>query len=190
MDMLVSRIGGKHDVQILDRKQVAKTFKKFKKDLNEKTARSLAEDLGADYLVFGSVTFFGTGGSIDFKVFSGDLAKPPVAVYSLIQDMNNLLPQFSQVVDEMNAKAFDPRSRHLAAGPRPQAQQPQATQAAPLPAPKPAAPEKQAQQQAAVELQSQPASSGSNSTGRTGEPMEKPKTEPNSVEYGYRGSIW
>jgi hypothetical protein len=119
MDMLVSRIGGKHDVQILDRKQVAKTFKKFKKDLNEKTARSLAEDLGADYLVFGSVTFFGTGGSIDFKVFSGDLAKPPVAVYSLIQDMNNLLPQFSQVVDEMNAKAFDPRSRHLAAGPRP-----------------------------------------------------------------------
>ena len=34
MDMLTSRISGKHNVQILDRKQVAKTFKKFKKDLN------------------------------------------------------------------------------------------------------------------------------------------------------------
>ena len=33
MDMLASRIGGKHNVQILDRKQVAKTFKKFKKDM-------------------------------------------------------------------------------------------------------------------------------------------------------------
>ncbi|MBW1771204.1 MAG: hypothetical protein JRJ17_08680 [Deltaproteobacteria bacterium] len=126
MDMLASRIGGKHNVQILDRKQVAKTFKKFKKDLNETTARALAEDLGADYIVSGSVTFFGTGGSIDFKVFSREVAKPPLTTYSLIQDMNNLLPKFSQVVDEMNAKAFDPRSRHLAAGPRPQAQQPQA----------------------------------------------------------------
>ncbi|MGB6930384.1 MAG: hypothetical protein WBH05_14280, partial [Syntrophobacteria bacterium] len=122
MDMLASRISGKHNVQILDRKQVAKTFKKFKKDLNETTAISLAKDLGADYIVSGSVTFFGTGGSIDFKVFSGDVAKPPLAVYSLIEDMNNLLPQFSQVVDEINAKAFAPGSRQVAAGPRPQAQ--------------------------------------------------------------------
>jgi len=146
MDMIASRISGKHNVQILDRKQVAKTFKKFKKDLNETTAISLAEDLGADYIVSGSVTFFGTGGSIDFKVFSGDVAKPPLAVYSLIEDMNNLLPQFSQVVDEMNAKAFDTRSRQVVAGPRPQAQQPQATQAAPLPAPKPAGSASQTQQ--------------------------------------------
>ncbi|MGD9207152.1 MAG: hypothetical protein PVH39_01640, partial [Syntrophobacterales bacterium] len=115
MDMLASRIGGKHNVQVLDRKHVAKTFKKFKKDLNETTARSLAEDLGADYIVSGSVTFFGTGGSIDFKVYRGVMTQPPVAVYSLIEDMNNLLPQFSQVVDEMNAKAFDARPRHLAA---------------------------------------------------------------------------
>ena len=146
MDMLASRIGGKHNVQVLDRKHVAKTFKKFKKDLNETRARSLAEDLGADYIVSGSVTFFGTGGSIDFKVFSGDAAKPPVAVYSLIRDMNNLLPKFSQVVDEMNAKAFDPRSHRVAVVPGPQAQQDQATQAAPLPAPKPAASKPQAQQ--------------------------------------------
>jgi hypothetical protein len=94
--------------------------------------------LGADYLVSGSVTFFGTGGSIDFKVFGADAANPPVAVYSLVEDMNNLLPQFSQAVDEMNAKAFDPGSRHLAAGPRPQA--------ALLPGPKPTGAESQAQQ--------------------------------------------
>jgi hypothetical protein len=153
MDMLASRIGGKQNVQVLDRKHVAKTFKKFKQDLNETTARSLAEDLGADYIVSGSVTFFGTGGSIDFKVFRGDAAKPPLAVYSLIEDMNNLLPQFSQVVDEMNAKAFDPRSHQVAAGPGPQAQQPQATQAAPLPGPKTAASGPQAQQ-----IQAAPAS--------------------------------
>jgi hypothetical protein len=146
MDMLASRIGGKHTVQVLDRNQVAKTFKKFKKDLNQTTAISLAEDLGADYIVSGSVTFFGTGGSIDFKVFSGDATQPPVAVYSLIEDMNNLLPQFSQVVDEINAKAFTPGSSQVAAGSRPQAQQPQATQAASLSAPKPAAPAPQAQQ--------------------------------------------
>ena len=143
MDMLASRIGGKHNVQILDRKQVAKTFKKFKKDLSQTTAISLAEDLGADYIVSGSVTFFGTGGSIDFKVFSGNVTQSPVAVYSLIEDMNNLLPQFSQAVDEMNAKAFDSWSRHVAAGPRPQAQ---VTQATPLPTPKPAGAESQAQQ--------------------------------------------
>ncbi len=143
MDMLASRIGGKHDVQVLDRKQVAKTFKKFKKDLNQTTAGALAEDLGADYIVSGSVTFFGTGGSIDFKVFGADATKPPLAVYRLLEDMNILLPQFSQVVDEMNAKAFDSRSRHVAAGPEPRTQ---ATQAAPLPAPQPGAPAPRAQQ--------------------------------------------
>ncbi len=149
MDMLASRIGGTHDVQVLDRKHVAKTFKKFKKDLNQTTAGALAEDLGADYIVSGSVTFFGTGGSIDFKVFGADVTNPPVAVYSLIEDMNKLLPQFSQVVDEINAKAFDPRSRYLSAGPRPQTQQPQATQAAQFPAPKAAAAEPQVQSAAA-----------------------------------------
>ena len=151
MDMLASRIGGKHDVQVLDRKHVAKTLKKFKKDLNQTTAGALAEDLGADYIVSGSVTFFGTGGSIDFKVFSDDVAKPPLAVYSLVEDMNNLLPQFSQAVDEMNAKAFDPRFRRVATGSKPQAQQPRATQAAPIPASKAAGTEPQAQPpQAAV----------------------------------------
>ena len=80
------------------------------------------------------------------KSLVDEVANPPVAFYSLIQDMNNLLPQFSQVVDEMNAKAFDPRSRQVAAGPRPQAQQPKATQAAPLTTPKPAASAPRAQQ--------------------------------------------
>ncbi len=142
MDMLASRIGGKETVEVLDRNEVAKAFKKFKKDLNETSARSLAQDLGADYLVSGSVTFFGTGGSIDFKVFSQDTTRPPLTIYTLVQDMNNLLPKFSQVADEIKAKGFDTRSHPAVGGPRPLAQQPQAAEAVPPPTPQ-AAPRQQ-----------------------------------------------
>lgn len=145
MDMLASRIGARDKVEILDRNKVAKASKKFKKDLNETTARSLAADLDADYLVSGSITFFGTGGSIDFKVFSRDEAKPPITIYGLVQDMNNLLPRFSQVVDEINAKAFDTSSNLATAWPKQQAQPGPAVAVAPLPTPKTTASEPQPQ---------------------------------------------
>ena len=109
MDMLESHIGGKEGIEILDRNLVAKTFDKFKKDLNETTARSLAQDLGADYLVAGSVTFFGTGGSIDFEVFAKDPSKETFTVYKIIKDKNNLLSDFSQLADEISAKGFAAR---------------------------------------------------------------------------------
>ena len=125
MDMLESHIGGKEGIDILDRNLVVKTFDKFKKDLNETTARSLAQDLGADYLVAGSVTFFGTGGSIDFEVFAKDPSKETFTSYKIIKDKNNLLSDFSQLADEISTKAFGARPQPVGAAPEPQARQPE-----------------------------------------------------------------
>jgi len=123
MDMLESHIGGKKGIDILDRNLVEKASKKFKKDLNETTARSLAEDLGVDYLVAGSVTFFARAGSIDFEVFAADPSKKPFTTYKVIEDMNNLLPEFSYVLDQINVKVFDSDSRLAVAGPKREMQQ-------------------------------------------------------------------
>ena len=124
MDMLESHIGGKESIEILDRSVVAKAFDKFKKDLNETTGKSLAQDLGADYLVAGSLTFFGKGGSIDFEVFAADPSRAPFTTYKVIEDMNNLLPQFSHLVDEISAKAFGARPQPVGAAPESQAAEP------------------------------------------------------------------
>ena len=145
MDMLESHIGGKEGIEILDRSLVAKTFDNFKKDLNESTARSLAQDLGADYLVAGSVTFFGTGGSIDFEVFAKDPAKETFTVYKIIKDKNNLLSDFSQVADEISGKGFAARPQPVGAAPGPQARQPEVEMVAPAPTPKAAPLQQQAQ---------------------------------------------
>ncbi|MCG6981510.1 MAG: VCBS repeat-containing protein [Deltaproteobacteria bacterium] len=147
MDILESHIGGKEGIEILDRNLVAKTFDKFKKDLNETTARSLAQDLGADYLVAGSVTFFGTGGSIDFEVFAKDPSKATFTTYKIIKDKNNLLPDFSLLADEISAKAFAARPQPVGAAVEPQARQPQAGIGAPAPTPKAAPLQQQAQPQ-------------------------------------------
>ena len=147
MDMLESHLGGKGGIEILDRSLVAKAFDKFKKDLNDSTARSLAEDLGADYLVAGSVTFFGTGGSIDFEVFAADPSKTPFTTYKVIENMNNLLPEFSHLVDEISAKAFAAQPQPARAAAEPLARQPEAGMAVPPPAPKTAPPQQQAQPQ-------------------------------------------
>jgi hypothetical protein len=150
MDMLESHIGGNEGIEILDRSVVAKTSDKFKKDLNESTARSLAQDLGADYLVAGSVTFFGTGGSIDFEVFAKDPAKETFTVYKIIKDKNNLLSDFSQLADEISAKAFGARPQPVGAAPAPQARQPEVGMAVPAPTPKTAPLQQQAQAQPSV----------------------------------------
>jgi hypothetical protein len=147
MAMLESRIGSKEGIEILDRNLVAKTFDKFKKDLNETTARSLAQDLGADYLVAGSVTFFGTGGSIDFKVFAKDPSKATFTTYKIIKDKNNLLPEFSLLADEISAKAFAARPQPVGAAVEPQARKPEAGMVAPAPTPEAAPPQQQAQPQ-------------------------------------------
>jgi hypothetical protein len=147
MDMLESHIGGKESIEILDRTLVEKAFKKFKKDLNETTAKSLAQDLGADYLVAGSVTFFGTGGSIDFEVFAEDPSKTTFTNYKVIEDMNNLLPEFSHLVDEISAKAFAAKPQPVTAAPEPLARQPEVETAVPPPTPKTAPPQQQAQPQ-------------------------------------------
>jgi len=149
MDMLESHMGGKEGIEILDRNLVAKAFNKFKKDLNETTAKSLAEDLGADYLVAGSVTFFGRGGSIDFEVFADDPSRAPFTTYKVIENMDNLLPEFSHLADEISAKAFAPRQQPIGAAPEVQARQPEVGMAVPPPTPKTAPPQQQAQPQVA-----------------------------------------
>jgi len=147
MDMLESHIGGKESIEILDRSVVAKAFDKFKKDLNETTGKSLAQDLGADYLVAGSVTFFGRGGSIDFEVFAAAPSRAPFTTYKVIGDMNNLLPEFSHLVDEISAKAFAAQPQPFTAAPEPQARQPEVGMAVPPPTPKTAPLQQQAQPQ-------------------------------------------
>ena len=147
MDMLESHIGGKEGIEILDRSLVAKAFDKFKKDLNDSTAKSLAQDLGADYLVAGSVTFFGTGGSIDFEVFAADPSKTTFTTYKVIENMNSLLPEFSQLVDEISAKGFAPRPHSMMAAPGPMPRQPEVGMAVPPPTPKTAPQQQQAQPQ-------------------------------------------
>jgi hypothetical protein len=147
MDILESHIGGKQGIEILDRNLVVKAFDKFKKDLNETTAGPLAQDLGADYLVAGSVTFFGTGGSIDFEVFAKDPSKSTFTTYKIIKDMNNLLPEFSLLADEISAKAFVARPQPVGAAPVPQARQPEVGTVAPAPTPKAVPLQQQAQPQ-------------------------------------------
>jgi hypothetical protein len=158
MAMLESHLGGNENVEILDMTLVAKVYKNFTKDLNENTAKSLAHDLGADYLVSGTVTFFGTGGSIDFEVFAADPSSPAATKYKVVKDMNNLLPEFGQVVDDINAGVFAADSRLAMTAPGPPPPQVRAPETIPPAAPKTAVPERRVQPPAVAATPMEPAS--------------------------------
>ncbi|MBW1979687.1 MAG: VCBS repeat-containing protein [Deltaproteobacteria bacterium] len=146
MDMLTSRIAANRNVEIVDANTLLKAFKRFRKNLNETTARELLAKVDAAYLVSGSLTFFGQGGSIDFKVYGRDPGTPPYTLSAIVEDRDSLLSRFSQVADNISAKGFAAISSQAAVSPK------VLTPAPPPPpaiASSPASPPAQAQQQRA-----------------------------------------
>lgn len=69
-DMLGSRIAAETGAVIIDKKDVDTALQKVAGRLTAKNMGTFARKVGADYLVFGSITALGAGMSIDARVFS------------------------------------------------------------------------------------------------------------------------
>jgi len=68
VDMLSSRLYWEDKVTVINRQAVEKAAEAVAGTLNESTARKLGSGLGADYVLFGSLTVFGNSVSIDARM--------------------------------------------------------------------------------------------------------------------------
>ncbi len=130
VDMLSSRLYREDKVNIINRQATEKAAAAVGGPLNEGKARTLGTQLGANYVLFGSLTVFGNSVSIDAKMVDVSGKKQTLTFFNQSQSMDQVIPGINLFASDINEKEFgrvmETRQAAPAAGPSsPQAGQPQ-----------------------------------------------------------------
>ena len=97
--MLTSRIAWGDKVTVITRDETEKALSGRPERLNGQDARSLGASLGADYVLFGSVTVIGENVSIDAKMVDVSGASPTLSFFNQCKDMGEVIPFPGMKVD-------------------------------------------------------------------------------------------
>jgi TolB-like protein len=117
MDMLASRISWEGKVVAIEEQLVKNALAGRESTLNETAAREVGTTLGADYVLFGSLTVFGESVSIDAKMIALKEDRPPVSVYAQTKGMGEVIPRINDFAQDINNKIFGRGSAPVAAAP-------------------------------------------------------------------------
>lgn len=120
-DMLSTRLSHPGEVEIVGKDKTTEISKDFSGPMNEEQARSVGGKLGADYVLFGTLTVFGNSVSMDAKMLDMSGAKQTLALYRQSQGMDDVIPSVNEFARDINEKAFGKHSADQvsAAGPPP-----------------------------------------------------------------------
>jgi TolB-like protein len=117
MDMLASRISWEGKVEAIEEQLVKSALAGREGAMNEAAAREVGTTLGADYVLFGSLTVFGESVSIDAKMIALKEERPPVSVYAQTKGMGEVIPRINDFAQDINNKIFGRGSARAAAPP-------------------------------------------------------------------------
>ncbi|WP_033396345.1 CsgG/HfaB family protein [Thermodesulfatator atlanticus] len=110
-DMLSTRLYDDGKVIVVDQAKVNEALKDIKEPITSEKARELGKTLGADYVVIGSLTSFGQKVSLDAKIIPVNENKPPFAVYTYANDLDDLVPKLDDFAKRglayLEGKPFD-----------------------------------------------------------------------------------
>ncbi len=105
-DMLTSRLSDAEKVQVLSREETEKALETVEGPINESTVQDIGLKLGADFVLFGSLTIFGNSVSIDAKMVDVLGKKPTLAFFEHSQGMDEVIPQINNIAGDINEKVF------------------------------------------------------------------------------------
>ncbi len=94
-DMLSTRLFVPGKVSVIDEVEVNKVLVQVKGPLTEAKIREIGQKLGADYVLYGSLTTFGQRTSLDAKLIPVKEDKPPLALYADTNSLDELIPRLS-----------------------------------------------------------------------------------------------
>jgi TolB-like protein len=106
VDMLSSRLSWDNKVIVIQQEATEQALKSVGGSMNEKSARTLGAGLGADYVLFGSLTIFGESVSMDAKMIDVQELKPPVSIFNQGQGMDAVIPKVNAFASDINEKVF------------------------------------------------------------------------------------
>jgi len=104
MDMLTSRMELEGRISVLEKGAVKKALSQDSGEIDSETARKLGESLGADYVVFGSLTKLGDSSSLDLKVVDVKGEKPGSSVYIQARKMEEVIAQVDVLARKIDEK--------------------------------------------------------------------------------------
>jgi hypothetical protein len=91
LDMLSSRVELNGRVAVLEKGRVKKALAQFPGEMDNETARKLGQELGVDFIVYGSLTKLGDSASLDLKVLEVQGEKAPSSVYVQANKMEEIV---------------------------------------------------------------------------------------------------
>lgn len=105
-DMLATRLAWKDKVVVIEPDLVSGAMKKVPPPYTDIKARQLGASMGADAVVFGSVTVLGKAVSLDARVVRSQGNQPALTAYVSTSDLDQVIPSISQFAQRINAEIF------------------------------------------------------------------------------------
>lgn len=129
LDMLTSRIAWEDKILVIEKDLCRKAYERYDGNIKEETARKIGHELGANYVLFGSITIFGNSASLDAKIVDLKGRRPAVTVYEYSRGMDGIIPKINEFATSINDKIFGRTEIKVASKPSAsQTMQPQASQ--------------------------------------------------------------
>ena len=104
--MFSSRVELEGRVSVLERAAVKKAVSEFSGEIDSEAAKKLGETLGADFVVFGSLTKLGDSASLDLKVLAVKGEKPPSLVYVHANKLEEIIGQVDMLARRVEEKSL------------------------------------------------------------------------------------
>jgi TolB-like protein len=105
-DMLSSRLYKEGEVEVLGRQQVEKAAASVSGGFSEPKARELGKLIGADFLLFGSLTVLGNSISMDAKMVDTAGAKPTMSFFEQSEDAGGIISKVNAMATDINQQMF------------------------------------------------------------------------------------
>ncbi len=102
--MFSSRVELEGRILVLERASVKKALTEVSGEIDTETARKVGERLGADFVVFGSLTKLGGSASVDLKVLEVRGEKPASSVYIQAGKMEEIIAQVDVLARKVDEK--------------------------------------------------------------------------------------
>ena len=105
-DMLASRLAANGGAEVIDRNRINELLPGPGAILQDQPAINLGSELGADYVITGSLTSLGTSMSLDAKVFSVSSTFEPISFYASATKEDELINAINQLSWDIAEKVF------------------------------------------------------------------------------------
>ena len=106
VDMLSSRLSRPGAVEVIDQRTVSSLLETITDEISEEVAREIGNRLGAEQVLFGSITAIGDAVSVDTRIVDVQAAEAARPFFVQADTMGEVIPKINRLTDDINHQVF------------------------------------------------------------------------------------